>query len=53
MEFINAFMQQFVLFLAYVILAAVAVFIGITVRKHKNKKEEQADTQASEEAAAE
>lgn len=53
MEFINAFVQQFVLSLVFVALAGVAVFIGITLRKHKNKTEELENTEQKEEAVTE
>lgn len=53
MIFINALVQQIVVFLVFVALAAVAVFAGITLRKQKNKKEEQETIQSDGEAAAE
>lgn len=40
MAFLNSFVQQLVLFIVFVACAAVAVFIGISLRKRKNKKEE-------------
>lgn len=53
MEFINAFMQQFVLFLVFVALAVGAAFIGIALRKNKNKKEEAEKAAQNEDTATE
>lgn len=53
MEFVNAFVQQFVLFLVFVGLALLAIFIGISLRKHKNKKEELESIQSAEKTVEE
>lgn len=37
--FLNSFVEYLIVFCIFVVLAGVAVFIGITLRKRKNAKE--------------
>lgn len=53
--FINSFLSYILLFVVIVIVAGIAMFIGITMRKRSNAKEEalQASSVEAEEAPAE
>ena len=49
--FLNSFLSYLILFGAFVLIAAVAIFIGITLRKSKNAKvvaEESAEAMTAE-----
>ena len=49
--FLNSFLSYLLLFGAFVLIAAVAIFIGITLRKSKNSKvvaEESAEDMTAE-----
>ena len=43
MEFINAFLSYGLVLLCFAVACGVAIFLGITMRKRKNKTEEQAE----------
>lgn len=47
MDFISALLSYGVVLLCFVAAGTIAVFLGITLRKRKNKTEEQAQNQNS------
>lgn len=55
MEFVSSFLSYLILMIVFVIVGAIAIFIGITLRKTSNAKallQQDEETEASEQAGA-